>query len=92
MYFPFTKVQLHQSSLMYVAMATIQLLDLKLKLESPLSFKYFHLRETFCGITFYALDIIILRSLIKANIRTVTMETSEKSFCSNMVIDTKTTD
>ena len=30
------------------------------KLVSPLFFKYFHLRETFCRITFYALDIIIL--------------------------------
>ena len=29
-------------------------------LKSPLFFKYFYLRETFCGITFYASDIIIL--------------------------------
>ena len=29
-------------------------------LGSPLFFKYFQLRETFCGLTFYALDSIIL--------------------------------
>ena len=33
-----------------------------------------------------------LISSIKANIRSVTVETFQKSFCPNMVIDTKTTD
>ena len=41
--------------------------------------KYFHLREAFCEITFCALDNHnTLRGLIKANIRTVTMETFQK--------------
>ena len=58
--FPFRKVQFHQSAIMYVFMATIQLYGLTLKLGSPLFFKYFQLRETFCEINFYDVDIIIL--------------------------------
>ena len=40
MYFPFRKVQFHQSALMYVAMATMQFFGLFLKVESLLFFKY----------------------------------------------------
>ena len=60
MYFPFRKVQFHQSALKYVAMATIQLFGLISKTRMSIVFKSFHLRQTFCGMTFYALDIIIL--------------------------------
>ena len=59
-YIPLRKVQIHQSALMYVAMATMQLFGLFLKLKTRLFFKYFHLRETSCEITFYALDIKIV--------------------------------
>ena len=59
MYFPFRKVQFHHLAFVYVAMATMQLLPYFPKLESPLFFKYFHLRETFCGIT-YASDMVLL--------------------------------
>ena len=60
---------------MYVAMATIQLFGLFLNTRIFMFFKCFHLGETFCGITFYALEII---SLIKANIGTVIMERVQK--------------
>ena len=50
MYFPLTKVQFHQSALMYmyVAMATMQLFCLMYfgKLETPWFFKCFQLRQS----------------------------------------------
>ena len=48
---------------MYVAMATMQLFGLILKTEIAIVFKYFQMRETFCEITFYASDIIILQEV-----------------------------
>ena len=60
MYFPLRKVQFYQSALMYVAMATMQIFSNILKTQISIVFRYFHLRETFCGIAFYASDILIL--------------------------------
>ena len=41
MYFPLRKVQFHQSALMYVAMATIQLFGLILKTQIAIVFQVF---------------------------------------------------
>ena len=60
MYIPLRKVQLHRSALMYVAMATMQLFGLFLKIQISIVFQVFQLRETFCEITFYVLDIKIV--------------------------------
>ena len=55
---PFRKFQFHQSALM----VTIQLFSIIFKTRISIVFQvlYFHLIETSCEITFYALDIIIL--------------------------------
>ena len=60
MHFPFRKVQFHQSALMYVALATMELFGLFLKTRISNVFKYPRLRETFCVIPFSALDILVL--------------------------------
>ena len=77
--FPFWKVQFNQSALMYVAMATIQLFGLILKTWISIVFQVFPpernvLWDNFlCFGHHYTLIIAI-----KANIRTVTMETLQK--------------
>ena len=94
MYFPFRKVQLHQSVLMYVAMEPVmQLFGLFLKTRISIVFQVFPPERNFLWDNFLCFghqDSLI--SSGKANIRSVTMETIQKSFCPNMVIDTKTTD
>ena len=88
--FSFRKVQFHQSAVIHVAMATKQQFW---ELKSPLSFKYFHLRETFCWITFYALDIIKIQKVCSKVILVVSMwKDTRKSLCPYMVIDAKLTD
>ena len=58
--FPFRKFQFHQSALMYVAMATIQIFGLILKTRISIVFQAFPHQRNFLLITLYALDIIIL--------------------------------
>ena len=79
MYFPLRKVQFHQSALMHVAMATMQLYGLFLKTRVTIVFQVFPPERIFLW------DKLLcfgrhntLRSLIIANIRTVTMETFQK--------------
>ena len=79
LYIPFRKVQFHQSALMYVAMATKPLFGLFLKTRIAIVFQVFPPERNFLW------DSLIcfghhntLRSLIIANIRTVTMETFKK--------------
>ena len=81
MYIPFRKVQFHQSALMYVAMATMQLFDLFLKTQISIVFQVFPPERNFLWDNFLCFGHHnVLRSSIKANIRTVTMETFQKSF------------
>ena len=92
MHIPFRKIQFHQAALMYVAMATMQLSAYFWILKSRLFCKYFRLRETFCEITFYGLDIKIVLSVQSKLILGLSLRKhSRKSFCPNMVINTKTT-
>ena len=79
MKFPLRRVQFHQSALMYVAMATIQLFGLILRTQISIVFQVFPPERNFLW------DNLVcfghhntVRSLIKANIRTVTMETFQK--------------
>ena len=79
MHFPLRKVQFHQSALRYVAMATMQLFGLFLKTRVSIVFQVFAPERN------VLLDNLLcyghhntLRSLIIANIRTVTMETFKK--------------
>ena len=79
-YFPFRKVQFHQSARMQVALATMQLIGLFLKTQITFVFQVFPPERNFL------LDNLLcfrhhdtLRSLITANIRTVTMETLQKT-------------
>ena len=93
MYFPFRKVQFHQSALMYVAMATMQLFGLFWKTWIAIAFPVFPPERNFLWDNLLCLGHHnTLRSLIIAIIRTVTLETFQKSFCPNMVIDTKLSD
>ena len=78
----------HKSGLIYIAIATIQLFRINLKAWISLLFKYFHMRKTFLEMTFYSLGIIRVRSLMKAHIRSVTVEIFQKIICPNMVIGT----
>ena len=92
-YFPIRKVHFHQSALMYVAMATMQLFGLFLKTWIAIVFQVFPPERNFLWDNLLCFGHHnTLRSLIIANIRTVTMETFQKIICQNMVIDTKTTD
>ena len=79
MYFPFRKVQLHQSALMYVAMATMQLFGLFLKTRISNVFEVFPPERNFLWDNLLCFgQPNTLKSLIKANISTVTMETFQK--------------
>ena len=81
MYFPFRKVQFHQSALMYVAMATIQLFGLILitRISISIVFQVFQPERNFLWDNLLCFGHHnTLRSLIKANIRTFTMETFQK--------------
>ena len=79
--FPFRKVQFHQSALMYVAMATMQLFGLFLKTLITIVFQVFPPERNFLwdNILCFGHDNT-LRSLIIAIIMTVTMETIQKIF------------
>ena len=79
MYCRFGKVQFHQSALIYVAMATIQLFGLFLKTWIAIVFQVFPHKRNFLW------DKLLcfghpktLESLIIANVRTVTIKTFQK--------------
>ena len=79
MYFPLRKVQFYQSALMHVAMATMQLFGLFFKTEIAIVFQVIPPEKNFLWnnlLCFWHHNT--LRSLIIANIRTVTMETFQK--------------
>ena len=79
MHFPFRKVQLHQSALMYVAMATMQLFGLFLKTRISIVFQVFPPERNFLWDNLLCFGHHnTLRSLIISNIRTVTMEIFQK--------------
>ena len=79
MHFSFKKVQFHQSALMYVAMTTMQLFGLFLKSQISIVFQVFLPERNFlCDNLLCFGHPNTLKSLIKANIRTVTMETFQK--------------
>ena len=93
LYFPLRKVQLHQSALMFVAIATMQLFGLFLKTQIAIAFQVFPPERNFLWDNLLCFGHNnTLRNLIIANIRTVTMEKFQKIISPNMVIDTKTTD
>ena len=77
--FPLRKVHIHQSALMYVAIATMQLFGLFLKTQIAIVFQVFPPERNFLWD-----DLLCfghhntLRSLIIANVRTVTMEIFQK--------------
>ena len=84
MYIPLKKVQLHQSALMCVAMATMQLFGLFLKTQITIVFQVLPPERNFLWDNSLCLGYHnTLRSLIKANIRTVTMETFQKIIMPN---------
>ena len=77
--FPFRKVQFHQSALMYVAMATIQIFGLILKTRISIVFQAFPHQRNFLWDNLLCFGHHnTLRSLIEANIRIVTMERFQK--------------
>ena len=79
-YFPLRKVQFHPSALMYVAMATMQLFGLFLKTQIAIVFQVFPPERKFLWDNFLCCGHHnTLKSLIIANIRTVTMETFQKN-------------
>ena len=79
MYFPLRKVQFHQSALRYVAMATMQLFGLFLKTRIAIVFQVFPPEKNFLWDNLPCLGHHnTLRSLIIADIRTVTLETFQK--------------
>ena len=78
MYFPLRKVQFHQSALMYVAMATMQLFGLFLKTQIAVVFQVFPPEKNFLWDNLCFGHHNTLRRLIIANIRTVTLETFQK--------------
>ena len=75
MYFPLRKVQFHQSALMDDAMATMQLFGLFWKTQVAIVFQVFPSERNLLQDNEHPNT---LRSLIIANIRTVTMETFQK--------------
>ena len=93
MYIRFRKVQFHQSALMYVAMATMQLFGLFLNTRISMVFEVFPPERNFLWDNFLCFGHQNnLISSIKANIRSVTMETLQKILLPKYGIDTKTTD
>ena len=79
MYFPLRKVQFHQSALMYVAMATMHLFGLFLKTRIAIVFQVFPPERNYLWESLLCFGHTnTLRSLIIANIRTVTMETVQE--------------
>ena len=79
MYIPFRKVQFHQSALMYVTMATMQLFGLFLKTQISIVFQVFPPERNFLSVNFLCFGRQNSRiSSIKANIKSVTMETFQK--------------
>ena len=79
LYIPYRKVQFHQPALMYVAMATFQLFGLFLKIQISNVLQVFPPERNFLWdnlLCFGHSNTVI--GLIKANIRTVTMETLRK--------------
>ena len=79
MYFPFRKVQFQQSAFMYAAMATMQLFGLFLKTQIAIVFLVFPPERNFLWDSLLCFGHPnALRSLIIANIRTVTTETFQK--------------
>ena len=77
--FPFRKFQLHQSALMYVAMATIQLFSIILKIQISIAFQAFPPGRNFLWDNLLCFgQHYTLRSLIKALIRSVTGERFQK--------------
>ena len=84
MYFPFRQVHFHQSGLMYVAMATMQLFGLFLKTRIAIVFQVFPPERNFLWDNLLCFGHHnTLRSLIKANIRAVTMERFQKIILPN---------
>ena len=81
MYFPLRKAQFHQSAFMYVAMAIMQLFVLFLKTPIAICFQVFPPERNFLwnNLLCYGHHNTV-RSLIIANIRTVTMNISENHF------------
>ena len=80
MYFPLRKVQFHQSALMYVAMATMQLFGLFLKTRIAIVFQVFPPERNFLWDNLLCFGHHnTLRSLIIANIKIVTMDTVQKT-------------
>ena len=78
-YFPFRKVQFHQSALTYVAMATIQLFGLFLKTWIAIVIQVFPPERNFVRDNLICFGYHnTLRSLIKANICTVPIERFNK--------------
>ena len=81
MYIPFRKVQFHQLAFRYVAMATMQLFGLFLETQISIVFQVFPPERNFLWDNFLCFGHQnSLISSIKANIRSVTMETFQKSF------------
>ena len=79
MYIPFRKVQFHQSALMYVAMATMQLFCLFLNTRISIVFQVCRPERNFQWDNFLCLGHQnSLINSIKANIGSVTMETFQK--------------
>ena len=77
--FPFRKFQFHESALMYVAMAIMQLFGLFLKTRIAIVFQVFPPERNFLWDNLLCFGHHnTLESLTKANIRTVTMETFQK--------------
>ena len=78
-YFPLRKVRFHQSALMYVAMANMQLFGLFLKTRIVIVFQVFPHERNFLWDNLLCFGHRnTLRSLIVANIRTVTKEAFQK--------------
>ena len=79
MYFPLRKVQFHQTALMYVSMATMQLFGLFLKTQIAIVLQVFLPERNFLEDSLLCFGHPnTLRSLIIANNRTVTMEIFQK--------------
>ena len=79
MYFPLRKVQFHQSALMYVSMAIMQLFGLIWKTRISIIFQVIPPERNFLWDNLPCFGHHnTLRSSIKANVRTVSMETFQK--------------
>ena len=77
--FPFRKFQFYQSDLMYVPMATIQLFGIILKTQISIDFQVSPPEKNFLWDNRLSLgQHITLRSLIEANIKSVTVEKFQK--------------